>query len=185
MPIGAALGVKLYRYRSLIRRHWWVLALTIGLGLAYQSYVTFKKPRLFESISRLNIREELIQDFKAGWADTTGNFFGTSIEQLKSPVVLGRASERVKLVAPQAERFGRYWRQYHAAQQYLHGQRQGHERRIHSAIRRSRGAGIPESSRRGAQYDGQGSRREAARSVADYEEGTRRSEAEAPGIHGG
>ena len=101
MPIGAALGVKLFRYRSLIRRHWWVLALTIGLGLAYQSYVTFTKPRLFESMSRLNIREELVQDFKAGWADTTGNFFGTSIEQLKSPVVLGRAGERVKLIAPQ------------------------------------------------------------------------------------
>jgi uncharacterized protein involved in exopolysaccharide biosynthesis len=102
MPIGAALGVKFFRYRSLIRRRWWVLALTVGLGLAYQSYVTFKKPRLFESTSRLNIREELIQDFKAGWADTTGNFFGTSIEQLKSPVVMGRAYERVKLVAPQA-----------------------------------------------------------------------------------
>lgn len=101
MPIGAALGVKFYRYRSLIRRHWWVLVLTVGLGLAYQSYLAFKKPRLFESVSRLNIREELIQDFKAGWADTTGNFFGTSIEQLKSPLVLGRAQERVKLVAPQ------------------------------------------------------------------------------------
>lgn len=101
MPIGAALGVKFYRFRSLIRRRWWVLALTVGLGLAYQSYITFKKPRLFESISRLNIREELIQDFKAGWADTSGNFFGTSVEQLKSPVVLGRAHERVKLVAPQ------------------------------------------------------------------------------------
>jgi len=100
MPIGAALGVKFFRYRTLIRRRWWLLALTMGLGLAYQSYVAFTKPQLFESISRLNIREELIQDFKAGWADTTGNFFGTSIEQLKSPVVLGRAAERVKLVAP-------------------------------------------------------------------------------------
>ncbi len=101
MPIGSALGVKFFRYRTLIRRRWWVLALTIGLGLAYQAYVTFTKPQLFESVSRLNIREELIQDFKAGWADTSGNFFGTSVEQLKSPVVLSRASERVKLVAPQ------------------------------------------------------------------------------------
>lgn len=102
MPIGSALGMKIFRYRSLIRRRWWVLALTIGLGLAYQSYVAFTKSQMFESVSRLNIREELVQDFKAGWADTSGNFFGTSVEQLKSPVVLSRASERVKLTAPDA-----------------------------------------------------------------------------------
>ena len=36
VPMSAGLGIKVYRYRSLIRRHWWVLALTIGLGLAYE-----------------------------------------------------------------------------------------------------------------------------------------------------
>ena len=61
-PIGAAFGMRIYRMRSLLRRHWWILAITIGLGLAYESYVAFNKPQLFESVSRLNIREELVAE---------------------------------------------------------------------------------------------------------------------------
>lgn len=100
-PIGAAFGMRIYRFRTLLKRHWWILAITIGFGLAYQSYVAFKKPQLFESVSRLNIREELIAEFKVGWADSTGNFFGTSTEQMRSPLVQGRAYEKVRMIAPQ------------------------------------------------------------------------------------
>ena len=57
--MSAGLGIRVYRYRSLMRRHWWVLALTIGLGLLYEGYVLFSKPPQFESSSQLIIREEL------------------------------------------------------------------------------------------------------------------------------
>ena len=52
-------GVKLYRYRNLVLRHWWILALTIGLGLAYQGWVVSQKPRVFQSSSQIIIKEEL------------------------------------------------------------------------------------------------------------------------------
>ncbi|HYR58771.1 MAG TPA: hypothetical protein VEO95_09090, partial [Chthoniobacteraceae bacterium] len=100
-PIGPVFGMRVYRMRALLRRHWWILAITIGLGVAYEGYVAFNKPRLYQSISRLNIREELIAEFKAGWTDNTGNFFGTSTEQMKSPIVLEAAYDRVRLLAPQ------------------------------------------------------------------------------------
>ena len=100
-PIGAVFGMRVYRFRSLIRRHWWILAITIGLGLAYEGYIAFNKPQTFQSVSRLNIREELISEFRGGWSDSTGKFWGTSTEQMKSPVVLGRATEKVRLIAPQ------------------------------------------------------------------------------------
>src|SRR5260221_1570334 len=100
-PMGAVFGMRIYRFRTLLRRHWWILAITIGIGLAYEAYVAFNKPRVFQSVSRLNIREELIAEFKGGWTDSTGNFFGTSTEQMKSPVVLGAAYDRVRLLAPQ------------------------------------------------------------------------------------
>ena len=93
--------MRVYKFRTLLRRHWWILAICIGLGVTYQAYVAFKKPQLFESTSRLNIREELIADFKVGWSDGTGNFFGTSQEQMKNPLILGRAYEKVRLMAPQ------------------------------------------------------------------------------------
>ncbi len=100
MPFSAGMGMKFFRYRNLVRRHWWILMLTIGLGLAYEGYVLFTKPQLFESLSQLVLREELIRDTTGAFQDTTGNFFGTAVEQLKSPIVLGRAGARVALEAP-------------------------------------------------------------------------------------
>ena len=100
-PLLASLGVKFYRYRVLFKRHWWIVALTIGLGMAIKGYLLLTQPRLFESESRMIIREEMIQDNQTGgYRDQTGNFIGTTIEQLKSPTVLDRAYKRLALEAP-------------------------------------------------------------------------------------
>ena len=101
MPLPGGLGMKLYRYRNIVRRHWWILMLTIGIGLILEGYVLFTTPQLFDSLSQLVIREELIRDNNTGsFQDTTPNFVGTAIEQLKSPIVLGRARDRVALESP-------------------------------------------------------------------------------------
>jgi capsular exopolysaccharide synthesis family protein len=102
-PFFASLGVKFYRFRTLFRRHWWIVALTCALGLALKGYLLFTQPRLYESESRMIIREEMIKDSDAGgFRDQTGgNFIGTTIEQLKSPTVLDRAVQRVAVEAPQ------------------------------------------------------------------------------------
>ena len=100
MPLPGGLGMKFYRYRNLVRRHWWILLLTVGLGLAYEGYVLFTKPQLFESASQLMIREELIRDNTGAFRDGTGNFFTTAVEQLKHPLVAGRAHARIALEAP-------------------------------------------------------------------------------------
>ncbi len=100
-PFLASLGVRFFRYRAVVRRHWWVLALTLALCMGYKGYVLFTQPRLFESTSQLMIREELIQEQPGGYRDFTGNFIGTTIEQLKSPNVRDRAYKRVALEAPQ------------------------------------------------------------------------------------
>jgi capsular exopolysaccharide synthesis family protein len=81
-----------------------VLALTIGLGLAYEGFVLFNKPPLFESSSQLLVREELNSaTTKEGgtWNDPWGNLFGTAVEQLKSTVVLDKAKGSLALEAPQ------------------------------------------------------------------------------------
>ncbi len=102
-PLFASLGVKFYRYRTVFRRYWWVIALTCGMGLALKSYLLLTAPQRFESESRMIIREEMIKDSDAGgYRDQTGgNFIGTTIEQLKSPTVLERAYKRVALEAPE------------------------------------------------------------------------------------
>ena len=100
MPLPGGLGMKFYRYRNLVRRHWWILTITIGLGLAYEGFVLFTQPHLFESVSQLFIRDEMIKEHTGEFQDITQNFFGTAVEQMKSPVVLARARGRIALEAP-------------------------------------------------------------------------------------
>ena len=100
MPLPGGLGMKFYRYRNLVRRHWWILTITVGLGLVYEGYVLFTTPQLFESVSQLFLREEMIKDDTGSFKYDNGNFFGTAVEQMKSPVVLTRARERIALEAP-------------------------------------------------------------------------------------
>jgi hypothetical protein len=42
--VGSRFGVRFYRYRGILKRFWWVLLLTIGLGLGYGSWAVFSKP---------------------------------------------------------------------------------------------------------------------------------------------
>jgi capsular exopolysaccharide synthesis family protein len=100
--MSAGLGIRIYRYRGLIRRHWWVMALTIGLGLFYEGYVLFTKPRLFESNSELIIRDEMSTPDKQGatFDDRWGNIFGTYVTILKNPVTLEETKKQLALDAP-------------------------------------------------------------------------------------
>ena len=100
-PFLASLGVKAYRYRALVRRHWWIIALTIAIGLGYQGYRLATKPQLFQSDSRLIIRAEMVNDPQGGFRYDGANYFATVIEQLKTPSVTDRAYSRLALEAPQ------------------------------------------------------------------------------------
>ncbi len=102
MALSAGLGLKIYRYRTLIRRRWWVLALTIGLGLAYEGYVILTKPQLYESSSQLLIREELLSAGQTGavFEDRQGQLQATAAELLRNNVVLEKAKARLALDLP-------------------------------------------------------------------------------------
>lgn len=95
------LEVKLYRFRTLVARQWWILALTISLGLAFQGWKVYKKERLFESTSQLSVQEELniqeVQKFRS----QDENSSGLTLNMLRSPVVLDRARQRVRLESPE------------------------------------------------------------------------------------
>jgi len=97
----AGFGVKFYRYKNLVLRYWWILFLTVSCGLAYEAYVLFKKPQVFESKSDLFVREELVTDTGGkNFVDLTGQMLQTAAEQFKNPVVLEDAKQRLALNAP-------------------------------------------------------------------------------------
>ncbi len=95
------LGVKLYRYRTLIKRQWWILALTIGLGLAYEGWILYQQPHLFESTSQLNIREETSVTGIVNHVTSDMNFVGTNLNYLQSSELLDRTAQRMGLLHPE------------------------------------------------------------------------------------
>jgi len=103
----AGFGLKFYRYRKLVQRHWWILFLTVSAGLAYEGYVLYTKPQTYESKSDLFVREEL-QDGGAGrnFVDGTGQMLQTAAEQFKNPAVLEGAKEQLGLSAPNLQGIG-------------------------------------------------------------------------------
>jgi polysaccharide biosynthesis transport protein len=99
---GSRIGVRFYRYRAILKRYWWILAITVGLGLLYEGWVLFNKPERFVSIAKLRVTEvrsdqsnlSLIMD---------SSWYGTVCEMIKSPVVLERAGKRAVMQKPEFE----------------------------------------------------------------------------------
>src|SRR4051812_46530839 len=91
------LGVKLYRYRNLILRQWWILALTIGVGLAYQGWILSNKPRAYESSSQILIKEELSNVGTVIATTNADNFIGTQMSIIRSAPVMDKAREEVAI----------------------------------------------------------------------------------------
>ena len=53
--LGSKLGIRFYRYRAVFKRYWWILALTIGVGLLYEAYTVWTKPTRYVSVGKLSV----------------------------------------------------------------------------------------------------------------------------------
>ncbi len=52
-PLSAVFWNRVHRYRSLLRRRWWVLALTISLALCLQAWRVVNQPPMYRSLGRV------------------------------------------------------------------------------------------------------------------------------------
>ncbi|MEQ1862452.1 MAG: polysaccharide biosynthesis tyrosine autokinase [Chthoniobacteraceae bacterium] len=99
--IPGSLSLKLYRIRTLVRRYWWVLLLTISAGLGLESWIVFDKPDLYSSSSDLIVREELETELSKRYSDSYGALIGNTLKMLESPDVFEAARRRIELESPQ------------------------------------------------------------------------------------
>ncbi len=104
-PSGSGLGglgVKFYRYRAIFKRQWWVLALTVVAGLAFEAWTVYKEPRKFESTTEISIREQLsIEGDSPKFQQEKESFVANTLAMLVGPEVLERARRNVALRYPQ------------------------------------------------------------------------------------
>jgi len=94
---------KLYRYRLLLKRRWWVLLLTMSLGLGATAWWVSVQPPLFLSAARMMVSGKVSIPEGATYSEELGNFFGTQIELMQSGEVRRRAEERVQSVQPELQ----------------------------------------------------------------------------------
>ncbi len=52
-PLSAVFWNRVHRYRSLLRRRWWVLALTVSLALCLQAWRVVNQPPMYQSVGRV------------------------------------------------------------------------------------------------------------------------------------
>ena len=97
---GSPVGVRIYRYRAVVKRYWWVLLLCVSAGLLYEAFILVTKPTRHVSVAKLNVSENMTDPnaqsmvFNQGW-------WQTIVETLKSPVVRERAAKKIAVEKPQ------------------------------------------------------------------------------------
>ena len=100
--MNSVFGVKFYRYRNLIRKQWWILALTVGLGLAWKGWYLFSQPDFFESSAELSVPEEVkgMEEKRLFRMEYYEEYVGNTMRTLQSPEVIEAARRRVELETP-------------------------------------------------------------------------------------
>src|SRR5438093_620776 len=82
----------LHRYKNLLLKRWWVLPITIVLGLAVQGYRLWKAPPSFVSVAQMIMSIKINPSATTvGISEEFQNFLGTQVGLMKSPLVLENA----------------------------------------------------------------------------------------------
>jgi capsular exopolysaccharide synthesis family protein len=91
---------RLSRYRSLLRRKWWVLILFAILGLAIQGAISSSEPATFASVGRMIVSIKLNIAEGSVYTEELSNFLGTQAALMQSGAVINRAHARITAQNP-------------------------------------------------------------------------------------
>jgi len=98
--LGTRIGIKLFRYKGLIKRYWWVLLLCLSCGLAWQGWNIFRTPKLYASGGMLMVTEQNSLPDSAAAHDESDDFYGTQLQIISDPDIKARAMQSVALNYP-------------------------------------------------------------------------------------
>src|ERR1035437_6613382 len=91
---------RLSRYRSLLRRKWWVLVLGAIVGVVIQGVRPWSAPASFASVGRMIVSTKLNIAEGSVYTDELSNFLGTQAALMQSGVVINRAHARATAQKP-------------------------------------------------------------------------------------
>ncbi len=91
---------RVHRYRDLLIRKWWVLAIGALVGLGVEAAIWFFEPPSFVSQGRMIVSIKLAIPEGSVYNEELGNFLGTQTALMQSGVVVNRARQRVAAQNP-------------------------------------------------------------------------------------
>ena len=89
---------RMQRYRSLLKRRWWVLLITLGIAVGAQTYRASKTPLTYVSKAQMIVgNRPVLTEANASYDE---NFVGTTITLLKGNLIHTRANEVMRAKQP-------------------------------------------------------------------------------------
>jgi succinoglycan biosynthesis transport protein ExoP len=102
--LWAGIRIQVSRYLDILRRRWWLVLLTISIGLCAAAWYLFQQPPAYLSIGRLMVSGQIRINEGAQYSEELFNFFGTQVELMQSGEVRQRAHKRVQALHPELPR---------------------------------------------------------------------------------
>lgn len=103
-------GAKLYAWyflaKTLLRRYWWILFLTVSLGIAWQTYKELQRDPVYATGAKMHVADRMAVPGSEAYQEMLTNFYGTQVEFMTSQRVRQRAQERVRALHPDLQPIG-------------------------------------------------------------------------------
>ena len=96
-------GVQVYRLKFWARRYWWIMALTIMIGLGVADFLCFRDKPHYVSSARMMVsgRVAIPQNELYNGGVDLSNFYGTQVVLMKSPQTVSQAIDKVTTLHPE------------------------------------------------------------------------------------
>jgi succinoglycan biosynthesis transport protein ExoP len=100
---STAFVTRIHRYKSLLKRRWWIPCLTVCLGLFVEAWLIFQTPPSFLSTSKMMLAGKLNVNSTAVYSEDNVNFYGTQIQLMQSTEVRRSAEALVRSTHPELQ----------------------------------------------------------------------------------
>jgi len=100
--VGNKIGVRFYRYRAILKKYWWIVAICMAVALGYEAWQVLSKPTRYISVGKMSVRENST-DERSLTNRSDPSWYGTIIKTIESPAVHQAAKKLVRDERPGQE----------------------------------------------------------------------------------
>ncbi len=100
-PSLLMLMTRVSKFVAFLKKRWWVLLLTVSLGLCAGAFYVANQPPAYKTSARMMVSGTISLPEGAVYSEELGNFYGTQAELMQSQEIRQRAAARVQALRPE------------------------------------------------------------------------------------